>query len=331
MLQDHLFEGIGFGRFKYEYLNYQYDYFKAGRYTIKELLLADNTKHAFNDYLEFWIENGLVWFILLIALLIFTALIINQLVKKYPENQTILFCSSQLIVLSIASLFTHVAEKPLYQIIFITSLITLCSTKWNRTPSDFICLFKILICTTLVVTATKYYNYLYNINAYRAWNSASPLFASGFLSEALIEYSNIYPHLKSDFRFLDDYSALLGSADCISAQESILRQLCNLDNASIFHWNLAKCLKKRKKIKEAEVEFIRAIYTVPNRLTPRYDLIQLYLETNQHDKVFKTCKELLTIPVKVSSTTTSRIRSGTRFILNKVQNNRPNLKQLNIS
>ncbi len=60
ILKDNYIKGVGVGNYKILYGKYQIDYFKNGQYSTKELLLADNSVNAFNDYLQFFIETGLI-------------------------------------------------------------------------------------------------------------------------------------------------------------------------------------------------------------------------------------------------------------------------------
>src|SRR5438105_10003409 len=59
ILRDNFISGIGWGKFGIVYNQYQAAYFEAGHYTIKELLLADNIRYAYNDYLQLVIETGM--------------------------------------------------------------------------------------------------------------------------------------------------------------------------------------------------------------------------------------------------------------------------------
>lgn len=71
MFKQNFFEGIGIGNFQVLYGHYQAAYFGAGQYSIKELLLADNTYYAFNDYFQLIIEIGIDGLIILILIVRF--------------------------------------------------------------------------------------------------------------------------------------------------------------------------------------------------------------------------------------------------------------------
>lgn len=65
IFQDNFLLGIGLGNFQEIYLYQQASYFSKEIYTNKELLLADNTHYAFNDYWQFIIEIGIIGFVIL--------------------------------------------------------------------------------------------------------------------------------------------------------------------------------------------------------------------------------------------------------------------------
>ena len=101
--------GVGAGHFQREYLQCQADYFRAGHYTTKELLLADNISHVYNDYFELIIEWGLVGILVLIvgfALLIYGLKGMSGTGLSIPGA----LVATQLIALLVAACFTHVFE-----------------------------------------------------------------------------------------------------------------------------------------------------------------------------------------------------------------------------
>jgi O-antigen ligase len=59
----------GVGNFQANYLEYQADYFCNGAFTEKEMLLADNTYFALNDYWQLIVEYGLSAILILAGVL----------------------------------------------------------------------------------------------------------------------------------------------------------------------------------------------------------------------------------------------------------------------
>jgi O-antigen ligase len=115
MFKDNWLFGMGLGCFKQKYLHYQANYFAQNNYTNKELLLADNTYFAFNDYWQFVIETGVIGFFILLILLY---LLYVFIVKVLNDGNYLIFklnIFTFLIAVGIAAFFTHVFEKTVFQ------------------------------------------------------------------------------------------------------------------------------------------------------------------------------------------------------------------------
>jgi len=126
ILKEYHGAGIGWGNFSKVYGDYQAAYFKAGNFTTEELLLADNTRHAFNDYLQFIIETGIPG---TIAVGLFTLLITRSVILSIKRNKSLplllLLAVSQITAVSTAAMFMHVFEQFSFQVVFLVSLITI--------------------------------------------------------------------------------------------------------------------------------------------------------------------------------------------------------------
>ncbi|WP_373941429.1 O-antigen ligase family protein [Polaribacter sejongensis] len=94
IIKDNPVFGVGFDRFKVYYMNAQAHYFAEMGETA-EALVADNTYYAFNEFIQFITENGIVGFILLIVILY---LILNTSTKK--ENK----CLNNIVKTSLLSI-----------------------------------------------------------------------------------------------------------------------------------------------------------------------------------------------------------------------------------
>lgn len=69
MLKNNWLFGIGSGRFKVQYNQSQAAYFAMHNINSKEAMLADNTFYTFNDLFQVIIENGLIGFLFLLAII----------------------------------------------------------------------------------------------------------------------------------------------------------------------------------------------------------------------------------------------------------------------
>lgn len=320
MLKDYFWTGIGQGRFGSFYLSYQYDYFSETGYNLKELLLADNTQHAFNDYLQFCIECGISGIVMLAAGFFVLLMMIKRAIKANPKKpQLLLLGVGQIACLLIAALFTHVFEQMLFQALFLTSLIILI----RFLPSQFGKSHFIAILTILLLFIILHYKELViNKFVYQAeLSDAKELYLGGFTNESLNIYGSLYRRFSEDLHFLKDYLKVLRTTQDNSRKEEVLKKVIELDNSNIYHLEFAMYYQRLNKIHLAEREYLRAVYTVPNRFVTRNALLTFYLETQQNDKAVQTAKELLSLPIKVPSERVDLIRANTKDILLKLTPN----------
>lgn len=311
MFRDNFISGVGSGKFGYEYLNYQYDYFKNENYSIKELLLADNTKHAFNDYFQFAIENGVFGLFIIIFLIFFVFYSGVIAIKKYPDDRLLLISISQIIAIGIAALFTHVFEHTYFRNVVLCCVITIVISAWHNSVNR----LKLTLFTISAGVLMSIYPYYLSSKENGEWEEANALYQSGYITEARLIYLKLYPAMKNNVLFLDNYSNLLYTSNRLLEQEAILERIVSMDNASVFHLKLARCYKVNGKFEASKNEYLKAIYTVPGRLLPRYELFQLYLEGSQLLKAHETGEALLRIPVKIPSAITQMIRTKTKALL----------------
>lgn len=122
LFKDNLWTGVGLGNFATHYLNYQAAYFKQGNYSIKELLLADNTQHAFNDYWQFLIETGMVGLLFLTLAVVLLYSLIKKSFANSHKNIIIPITLLQFCSMLIAACLTHIFEFWYVQMLIVICL-----------------------------------------------------------------------------------------------------------------------------------------------------------------------------------------------------------------
>lgn len=321
MFKDYLWTGTGWGKFGSVYLSYQYDYFSGASYKIKELLLADNTRYAFNDYLQFCIEGGICSIILLSAAFYALLVIVKMGIKINPEKPQILLLGlGQLICLLTAALFTHLFELLIFQaLLFLCFFILIRFLKpGNLEKSHFISIIVVL----LLFISLHYKELVLKKLVYNAeLSEAKELYHGGFTNESLAIYERLYRTFSDDPQFLKNYLKVLRTTPDNLRKEQILKKVVELDNSNIYHLELALYYQRLNKKSLAESEYLRAVYTVPNRFVTRSALLAFYFETQQDDKAVQTAKELLSLPIKVPSERVNMIRANAKDVLFKLKPN----------
>lgn len=201
--------GIGLGEFKQQYLLYQALYFSNDSFTSKELLLADNTYFAFNDYWQFTIEAGILGLIalaLILSLLIF--LIRKALLKNRADRPVVLLLAvAQLLAINVAAFFTHVFEKLHFQSLYFICVIVVCyyvSASFKRWS---------LLTAGIIMACLLYLHFklpLHSYMAYKRFEEAKQLAFAGYSHESLEILTDIYPSMKSSHQYQMFYGEMLG-------------------------------------------------------------------------------------------------------------------------
>jgi tetratricopeptide (TPR) repeat protein len=307
IFRDHFISGIGPGKFQLHYGLYQASYFGSDTFSTKELLLADNTYYAFNDYFQFIIETGIIGMLLVAGffLIIITSLI--KVAKARQSNPTLLlFACTQLIAIVCAAFFTHVFEKTAYQcLLFICLLLLLYYVTGRRISLKYCWVFIAGICLLLVLVDQK--AWLTASKGMRQWKMANQFAKAGHRTAAFTAYSKAYPALQYLPAFLKEYSTFLIARENFSDAIPLLLKAIQYRTDNGSYTNLGLCYYKCGNMQLAEKYYTTAIHIVPNRFLPRYGLFNMYLETAQKEKAWQCGKEILTTPVKKPSIMVSHI------------------------
>lgn len=306
MFEDHWLHGLGFGRFKMEYLHYQASYFKAGHFSQKELLLADNTQYAFNDYWQFILEMGIKGFFIIIILLGSIFHIISKaLINNDKKSSILLIAICQLLTIIIAALFTHVFEMFSFQILLILCITII--SKYAYLQRNHLIYFVSII--LILFTVQVHFGFVIkNYRFYQKLKYIENLHKAGFVKESLIGYKELYPIMKSDAYYLINYSMALSNSEGSIEAENLVRRALSLQCNNVVYKRFGDCLYNNGKITAAETAYIDAVYMVPNRILPRYHLYNFYKKTKQIHKAMVIKKQILSLPIKVPSPIINRIK-----------------------
>lgn len=314
LLSSSYLTGVGLGNFAAKYGEYQIKYFEQGHYTTKELLLADNTTHAFNDYLEFFIQTGLPG---LIALLIVGFLIYQACYRSLKLNAKkpliLTIAITQIITIACSALFNHVFEKIQWQCLFLLSLAVV--IHYSHLFS-----LKQLLSTTfvlaLIVLNSTYGNEIIYRKEYQVMNQAKEFLNAGYIKESVKLFRSVYPTLQHDPIFLNEYVVSLLTARKYAEAEQILLILIKTENNSFNYDKLAQCYFYNGNFKAAESNYLKAIYRVPNRFTSRFNLYNFYRSINHLPAANAIRNQILKLPVKVESVMIDRIKQTIKIIPN---------------
>ncbi|WP_294349369.1 hypothetical protein [uncultured Sphingobacterium sp.] len=306
IFRDNWLYGCGLGQFGQVYLIEQAKYFSQPGFDIKELLLADNTVYAFNDWYQLVCETGLLG---ILSILLFCYAIYR--LDTFFENRQFFWKKVFFLTILISALFTHLFEKQyillFMAIIFFSMILKKCDSTQNIILLKLV--FKIIL-------------FWFGVNGFHSIYIESRLKESIQLSNSGQFYrSNILlDELRRDGNCSSDcvffYSrncARLGRTDeAIQALEKLALRETN----SLYHSLLADLYSARNDYVMAEKNLLLAINMVPNRFEERYKLLELYQKKHDSINSIKVASSIIELPVKVNSDRIQFIKQYSNQILN---------------
>ncbi|WP_164122754.1 MULTISPECIES: hypothetical protein [Sphingobacterium] len=296
ILKDNWLTGIGVGNTKYVYPFYQEHYFKLGKNSQQDILLADNTYYLFNEYYTIILELGV--FIVPFILIFF--MIINRqikiLINSEPSILTVIL-TSILITFLIYSAFNFTISAYPILLVPLTSLISLLFSSYLRKN-----LFFIILLMFISIVPYLFYRFekMSINNIYEYYRAGIDLNYQELLKEEPYFYQSKrqYLNLKSEIFYKNEKWE-----DARVATIQLIHQYpCDL-----YIVRLGLIFENMGNIKEAENFLIRSTYFVPRRLTSRYELFKFYIRNNQVEKAKRIAYEIKNKKIKISSEITNFI------------------------
>lgn len=300
MFLENPFTGIGWGAFQKEYNLHQALFFKLGDYTQKEFLLADNTFYAFNDYWQFVVEMGIIGGLCLLISLLLLIVLIRTRLKNNANDPFLKLLVAIALVISIAALFTHVFERKPFQIFLLCMLayMILYDRVKGLRPQIRLCA---LTAIPIVLALVVYFNVIRNIGNYQKLEQAKLLVGTGYVTEGISIFKELYPVLGNDIGFLKPYSEALSGTNMQKRKlllfQKILKQYT--DNSTLLKVGLL--YQEMGMDRQAENALLQSVYIVPNRFVQKEALYNFYIKNKQYKHAAYWRKVILTMPVKVPS------------------------------
>ena len=318
--------GVGFDRFKAEYMNAQAKYFQD-HHQPAEILLADNTYYAFNELLQTFAEQGLVG-LLLIGSVVFACMRI----KSREEDLSLkVICYAIIAAVILFGLFSYPMQILPIRIILVTALALLAKQDTNKiitiavfsgtsskaamiTGRLVVMLAGIALSAWLFTGATRIGS------AYMQWQQALTGYRSGLYKESIPAFEAAWPVLKNEGDFLMQYGKALSMAEQYTAAKKILLQSKSYLNTSITETTMGDVCVALQQFDEAEAAYKQAALMIPSRVYPDYLLAKLYHRNHQPEKAKVKAREVLAKNVKVQSAAVEEIKEEMKRILDNTAN-----------
>lgn len=322
ILKDNWATGVGIGKFKAVFNEYQAAYFMQHDIDSKRALLADNTFYAFNDYLQWVAETGIGGFILLACFAILLIKRISRLLKHHQNNPMLKGSVAAVISLSVSALFSYPFQVLSIQLTALACLgiilfFPMKLVAANRAAQTLIVGVRSLyfiICTFFIFHSTCY------IQTKSRERKAFQFSITGKKRNALDLYKKLATHYPAY-----GYNKYLYAEHCYYMNETEKADSALAEAQKTYTDNKVYSLKARINVekgnlKDAEQYFLKAIYMVPNRMASRFDIVQYYIENKDTAKALQWAYSIKNMPLKVPSEKTSLILFRTDEFIKKIAN-----------
>lgn len=310
MIKDKPIFGHGYGSFKAKYMSYQASYFKENPNS-KDYILADNVQNPFNEFILLTVELGLV------GLFVFCLIIVFLLKKiKKSENENRYLALTGLISFLTFACFSYPLQfiAVWLLLIFYVSLIF---------PQKIVEFKKSTIFSTIklfaFITACLYFTFiLKQLKSELKWKEIVIKSLSGKTKEMLPEYEKLYPILNSNPFFLYNYGAELNIAGRYTESIGILLECKNQFNDYDLQLLLANNYQKKGDFLKAIQVLKDASNMIPCRFVPLYQLLTIYIKTEQKEKSEEIAKRIISKEVKINSSIIGYIKEEAKEYLDSI-------------
>lgn len=322
ILKNNWLTGIGIGKFKAAFNEYQAAYFMQHDIDSKRALLADNTFYAFNDYLQWVAETGIGGFILLACFGILLIKRTSCLLKHHQNNPMLKGAVAALISLSVSAFFSYPLQVLPIQltalaclgIILFFPLSLVAAKRSAQIVTVGIRSLYFIICTFFIYHSICY------IQTKSRERKAFQFSITGKKRDALELYKKLATHYPAY-----GYNKYLYAEHCYYMNETERADSALAEAQKTYTDNKVYSLKARINVekgnlKDAEQYFLKAIYMVPNRMAFRYDIVQFYIENKDTAKALHWAYSIKKMPVKVPSEKINWMLSRTDELIKKITN-----------
>lgn len=323
MIVDTPFFGVGFDRFKVQFMNYQANYFAKNGET-SEVLIADNVYYAFNEGLQFVSENGFMGLVLL--LIVIYVLFRTKENEKYSLEAII--AKTGLLTIGVFAFFSYPMQILPIKIVLFFLIAVLTN---NATPSFQFeiaqvylrkqWMYKLSFVLLACIALYPIYSYTNDLSkGFVVWNNALSSHQYGDYNEAIEAFELVYPTFKKDGDFLMNYGKTLSIAGEYAKATTVLEQAKKYLNNTVVATSLGDSYKVTRQYDKAEIAYQQAINMTPGKFYPNYLLAKFYDASGQEEKAIIMAVKILKKPIKIPSTAIKEIRGEMKNILIKYKN-----------
>lgn len=289
LIKNHLFFGVGFGKFAFEYNKYQSLFFSKSSHSNKEAFLADYAESAFNEFFQFTVETGLV------GITLFLALVVCLL---YYKKETINESFFNAILCSFIPLFLGWSVLRYFPIgVFFFIALGLLSTQMNN---EILFNFKIeskkikplLLCTILFAISI----FIYNRSHYLTLNWS---IRNNKDSHYLDNLNRAFSELQYSDSYIYKYTDELIKKNKYEQAAFITESTNKWLNSPALYYYLYKIHLEQKKFDKAIGDLDYLMNISPSKIYPTYAMAKLYYSLDNKIKGDSLTEKILKSKPKI--------------------------------
>jgi len=313
--RENILFGDGCGSFEANYSRWQRDYFASGKGTDREKFLADYVTCAYNEFLQEFIDHGVVG-----TLLFFGIILLALLQKDSHRSHIFIGAKASLLGFLVLCCISYPLRIPLLYLQLIIVLALLLTQKSirghhvaKRTNSA------VSLCLLLVVVFASMMS-LRQLYGLRLLENGLGRVAHGDLQGAIGNYKKAYPIMSDNGIFLFYYASALLMANESEKSIEMLKRAEQKSSDPNICMMMGENYKKTGNLMAAREAYQKAVNTIPSRLYPRSLIVHLLMDMRHKTEACKLASEILQMKEKVPTTAGKEIKGEMRLIVNRLSN-----------
>ena len=318
-------KGTGLGGFPSSYADAQISFFKSGKATTTEMQVAGSPEYAFNEYLQVFLEQGPVGFLLFLLL---TFLIIKSGIKNKQRGAAGGFLT--LSVFAFASYPYQLWQFPIAWVI----LGTVCTSNsvnfnthsshqsWKTVVPFLVILGGLVYGSISLASSHKVYR-----DAREEWKRLQPLYNMKSYESVAESYATLYRILNYEPKFVFEHGVILNAMGKLEEANRVLARGIEKSCDPMFLNVRGRNYHEMGNYHKAEQCFHNSLLLLPGRVYPYYLLVKLYADPAYHqpDKMQETARIALKMEPKIYSMAIEEMRNEIRKIMHEKEGEREEL------
>lgn len=299
---ENFFWGIGYGEFYRYYPVWQIEYFQNVAASKNEILNADESFVAYSELLQFLVETGIFGFIFFLFFAMWT---LKCLLDAKCEFTKYIIMILFLILISSSFSYSLHVNAVVFLFIFCLAVISNNQSKHN-VPTKCIVSQKISFVFALILIISLISS-LSTLKYVVQWEKIrNDIVSSNVDLEKY--FSNIYPALKQNGKFLLDNSQAIYKVD--QAKAILLVEEAVKEFPSVATYSFASHLYEINAEYGKAISMLKSLVGLqPYKFATREKLVKMYLQDRDTTNALLEIKTILSMPVKIKSSEVNTVKN----------------------